>query len=61
MNLTIHKQIIDLLEDAGMVGMTLNVSAEHKYMVLGSGLTIFHNRNSQQLSVDSINELSNFF
>jgi hypothetical protein len=37
MNLTIHRQIIDLLEDAGMVGMTLNVSTGHTYIVLGIG------------------------
>lgn len=30
MNITIHRQIIDLLEDAGMAGMTLNVSIKHE-------------------------------
>jgi hypothetical protein len=34
MNISIHKQIIDLLEDAGMVGMTLNVNMEYDGMII---------------------------
>ena len=60
MNISIHKQIIDLLEDAGMVGMTLNVSIVFEDMIIHSKLC-FDNRNSRQLSVDSTNELSNCF
>jgi hypothetical protein len=36
MNISIHKQIIDLLEDAGMAGMTLNVSIEDEGTIMNS-------------------------
>ena len=61
MNITIHKQILDLLEDAGMVGMTLNVSREHRSMTSTLRLLRFDHRNSLRLSVDSTNELLSSF
>jgi hypothetical protein len=46
MNISIHKQIIDLLEDAGMVGMTLNVSVEYEGTAIKFKLR-FDDRNSR--------------
>lgn len=48
MNLTIHKQIVDLLEEADTRGLTLNVWDSPTSA--GYGLTHVNRRNSQQAS-----------
>lgn len=55
MNITVHKQIIDLLEGSGTRGMTLNVSILIYFLVLALILAFF--RSFLSLCVISINEL----
>ena len=59
MNITVHKQIIDLLEGSGTRGMTLNVSISFFFQAFA--LIMPSSRNSLILCVISINELSNCF
>lgn len=59
MNITIHKQIIDLLEGSGTRGMTLNVSIPVYFHSLA--LNLPSSRNFLILCVISINALSNCF
>ena len=57
-NITIHKQVMDLLEDSGTKGMTLNVrTIQHNRSPLNA-LTM--NRNSLRPSVNSTNALLSY-
>lgn len=59
MNITVHKQIVDLLEGSGMRGMTLNVPIPIYFLVLALILSFF--RSFPSLCVISINELLSCF
>jgi hypothetical protein len=59
MNITVHKQIIDLLEGSGTRGLTLNVSIPIIFQVLALILTF--SRSFLILCAISINELSSCF
>ena len=59
MNISVHKQIIDLLESSGTRGMTLNVSIS--YHISSPCINPLSLRNSLVVYVTSINELLNCF